>query len=230
MAGAPGAGASNAEVFLNVDPRAFYDTSQACIQAMADLVAQLQFTGTVASSDYETKTVTARGPAAHLKEGVPLDVYPAAQVGEPAKSATVYVTRITRTGIEARWRGELAEGIGLAATLTNRDHRWVVAVGKIEDEVENHDELVRRFRDTLLEKMSEGNAFLAAEGASVDVLARLSNRATRVAAFNELFRRGVELVVEGKLYGSAGARRAHFKIYSTLSGRVIGEPTFETSL
>jgi len=105
-----------------------------------------------------------------------------------------------------------------------------VAVGKVVDEVEGHDELVRRFRSALLEKMSEGERFQQIEGGRTDFLASLSNRKLRFRTFKKLWKRGIDVVLEGKFYGDAGSRRAHFKIYSTLTGKLLGEPKFETSL
>ena len=34
----------------------------------------------------------------------------------------------------------------------------------------------------------------------------------------------------GWRHGGSGSRRAHFKIYSTMTGKLLGEPKFETSL
>ena len=218
------------EMFLNVNPRAFYDTSDAGIRAMSRIVNRFNFTGTVESSDEEAKKITVKGYAGHLREGVPLDVLSTSGIGEPTKLAVVYVTKKIAGGFEARYRMSAEEGIELGARVSNASHRWTVAVGKIEDEVEDNDKLVQRFRSALLEKMSEGTKFQEIEGGSTDWLAKLSNRRTRFMAFRKLFARGIDLVLEGKFYGSSGARRAHFKIYSTLTGKILGEPKFETSL
>jgi TolB-like protein len=225
-----GTGSSKSALFLNVDPRAFYDTSDACIRAMRAIVSRFRFTGTVDSSDEETKTIRVKGYAGHLRPGTPLDLFSTSGIDEPVKVTTAYMTRKIAGGFEARYRMAAADGIELGAKVTNSTHRWSVAVGKIEDEAEDNDKLVRRFRSALLEKMSEGTRFQQVEGGSTDWLAKLSNRRTRFKAFRRLFNRGIDLVLEGKFYGSAGARRAHFKIYSTLTGKLLGEPRFETSL
>lgn len=230
VSGSGSGSGGNSEMFLNVNPRAFYDTSDAGIRAMSHIVRRFNFTGTVESSDEEAKKITVKGYAGHLREGVPLDVLSTSGIGEPTKLAVVYVTKKIAGGFEARYRMTAEEGIELGARVSNVSHRWTVAVGKIEDEVEDNDKLVQRFRSALLEKMSEGTTFQEIEGGSTDWLAKLSNRRTRFMAFRKLFERGIDLVLEGKLYGSSGARRAHFKIYSTLTGKILGEPKFETSL
>jgi len=219
------------DLFLNVNPRAFYDTSDACIRAMAGSLSPFRFTGTVETVDEETKTVTVKGYAGGLKEGVPFDIYSTSGIGDDAKVTTVYLTKKnTGGGFEARYRMPPDDGIELGAKITNTGHKWTVAVGKIEDQVEDNDKLVQRFRAALLEKMSEGDKFQQIEGGSTAVLASLSDRTKRFMTFKALFNRGIDLVLEGKFYGGSGSRRAHFKIYSTLTGKVWAEPKFETSL
>jgi TolB-like protein len=231
VTGTGGGGGSKSELFLNVNPRAFYDTADACIRSMGYVVSPFRYSGTVESSDETAKTITVKGYAGSLKEGVPLDVYDTSGIGEATKVVTAYFVKKVPGGFEARYRGEPeGGGISLGAKITNHKHRWTVAVGKIEDEVEDNDKLVKRFRSALLEKISEGTKFQEIEGGSTDVLAKLSSRKTRFMTFKALHARGVDMVLEGKFYGSSGSRRAHFKIYSTLSGKLWGEPKFETSL
>ena len=151
-------------------------------------------------------------------------------IDEPVKVAVVHVWRKVAGGFEARYRMAADDGIELGARVSNDKHRWTVAVGTIEDQVEDNEKLVKRFRSSLLEKMSEGTRFQQIEDGSTDWLASRSNRRSRFRAYLRLFKRGIDLVLEGKFYGSAGSRRAHFKIYSTLTGKVLGEPRFETRL
>lgn len=223
-------GGSASEMFLNTNPRAFYDTSEFCIAAMNAGVGRLSFTGTVESVDEESKTIRVKGAVGHLPEGLPLDVASTTGIDEPTHVTTVYLTRKVAGGLEARYRTAPEDGIELGARVSSTDHKWTVAVGKVEDEVEDNDKLVERFRSALLEKMSEGSKFQQVEGGSTDWLAKLSNRRTRFSAFKELWNRGIDLVLEGKFYGSVGSRRAHFKAYSTMTGKVLGELKFETRL
>jgi TolB-like protein len=225
-----GSSDSKSDLFLNVNPRAFYDTADACIAAMAYTLSPMKFTGTVDSVDEESKTVRVKGYAGGLKDGVPFDVYSTSGIDEPTKVTTVHLVRKIAGGFEAHYRMPPDEGIELGAKVTNARHNWTVAVGKVEDEVEDNEKLVDGFRHALLEKMSEGSKFQQIEGGSTDTLAKLSDRRTRFMTFKQLYDRGVDLVLEGKFYGGSGSRRAHFKIYSTLTGKVWGEPKFETSL
>jgi TolB-like protein len=225
-----GSGDSGSDLFLNVNARAFYDTAEACIRSMGYAVSPFRFSGTVDSVDEESKTVRVRGSTFAMKEGLPFDIYSTSGIDEPVKVTTVYLTKKIAGGFEARYRMDPENGIELGAKVTNFNHKWTVAVGKVEDEVEDNDKLVKRFRSALLEKLSEGEKFQEIEGGSTDILAKLSNRRTRFFTFKELWNRGVDLVLEGKFYGSSGSRRAHFKIYSTMTGKVWAEPKFETSL
>jgi hypothetical protein len=225
-----GGGGGKSALFLNVNPRAFYDTSDFCIRALSYIVNRYSFSGTVESSDDMKKSITVKGYTGRLRKGIPLDVFSTSGIEGPKKVATVYVWKLKPGGFEARYRMTMEEGIELGAKVSNRQHRWTVAVGKIEDEVEDNEALVKRFRSALLEKMSEGTKFQQIEGGSTDWLAKLSNRRRRFMTFRTLFKRGIDMVMEGKFYGSSGSRRAHFKIYSTLTGKLLGEPKFETRL
>lgn len=224
-------GTSKSELFLNVNPRAFYDTADAAIRAMGYVVNRFNFTGRVESVDDSSKSLRVKGHPGRLLQGVPFDIFTGSDdLDGPQKRIVAYLTKTLPSGFEAKFRAMPADGIDLDAKISNVSHRYVVAVGKIEDEVEDNEALVKRFRSALLQKCSEGTRFQQVEGGVTDWLAKLSDRRTRTAAFQGLFKRGVEIVIEGKFYGSVGSRRAHFKIYSTLTGKLWGEPKFETSL
>jgi TolB-like protein len=225
-----GGGDSKSDLFLNVNPRAFYDTADACIRSMGYSVSPFRFSGTVESVEEGEKSIRVKGSTHGMKEGLPFDVYSTSGIDEPVKVTTVYLTKKIAGGFEAKYRMDPENGIELGAKVTNHKHKWTVAVGKVEDEVEDNDKLVKRFRHALLEKLSEGEKFQQIEGGSTDVLAKLSDRRTRFITFKALWNRGVDLVLEGKFYGGSGSRRAHFKIYSTMTGKVWAEPKFETSL
>ena len=231
VSGTGSGAASKSELFLNVNPRAFYDTSDACIRAMGHILRAYHFRGSVESVEEETKTVRIKGRGRRLPLGIPVDLASDSGVDGPTKLATVYVTKVKGRGVyDARYRMGPQDGIELGAKASNYKHRWVVAVGKVVDEVEDNSSLVKKFRSALLEKMSEGTQFQQIEGGSTDYLAKRSSRRARFRTYKALFKRGIEVVLEGKFYGSAGRRRAHFKIYSTFTGKLLGEPKFETSL
>ena len=156
------------------------------------------------STDDATKSITVKGYTGRLRKGIPLDVFSTSGIDGPKKAATVYVWKIKQGGFEARYRMAMDEGIELGAKVGNAKHRWTVAVGKVVDEVEDHTKLVKRFRSALLEKMSEGTKFQQIEGGSTDWLARLSNRRQRFMPSASCSSRGIDVVLEGKFYGSSG--------------------------
>jgi TolB-like protein len=226
-----GSSSSRSEMFLNINARAFYDTADAAIRAMAYVVNYYGFSGTVDSVDDSTKVVRVKGWPGRLKPGIALDIFSGNDaIDGPKRVTTAYFTNTVAGGFEAKCRFIPDDGIALGARISTANHRYVVAVGKIVDEVEDSHALVKGFRSALLQKMSEGTRFQEVEGGATDWLAKLSDRRTRFLAFRRLFEGGVEVVIEGKFYGSAGSRRAHFKIYSTLTGKLIGEPKFETRI
>lgn len=231
VSGTGSGGSGKAGMFLKVNARAFYDTSNACIRAMKWYLKRFNFSGRVQASDEDSKTITVKGYGARrLKKGVPIDVFDTASIDGKKKIVTGYVTRVRGNLADTKYRMGPEDGVPLSGVANNTNHQWVVAVGKIDDEAEDNKELVKRFRNALLEKMSEHNDFQQIEGSITDYLAKKSNRRRRFFAYRKLFSRGVELVLEGKFYGRRGKRRAHFKFYSTLTGKLFGELKFETSL
>jgi len=225
-----GGGGGKAAMFLNVNPRAFYDTGDAVIRSLEKVVLRYRFKGTVDETDEEKRTARVKGRPAGLPRGTPLAVFDDGGIDEPERVATLYITRAVKGGYDTTYRRVVGDGIELGARVTTKGHRWSVAVGKVVDEVEDHGELVKRFRGAMLERLSSGERFQRAEGSYTDLLARLSSRHHRKRAFKKLWKRGVDLVIEGRFYGDSGSRRAHFAIYSTFSGKVLAQPKFETSL
>lgn len=223
-------GSSNASLFLNVDARAFYDTADACLNAMSGALRRYRFDGTVGEAD--DKLLRLDGEADNLVPGVPIDIYTGDDdiAGEGRRVTTAYFVRSTSLGVQARARFVPDDGIAVGARASNEDHRWVVAVGRVVDEAEDNAKLVGRFRSALLQKMSEGTAFQQIEGLSTDRLAAMSDRRQRFFAYRKLFDRGIEIVLEGKLYGTVGSRRADLNIYSAQTGKVLGRLLFETRL
>ncbi len=224
-----GSGTGNADLFLNVNARAFYDTADACLGALRSTLAGYRFRGTVLESD--GTQVRLSGDAHHLKPGIPIDTYTGSDSIDGARRGpTVYFLRRTAMGVKTRARAVPDEGFAVGAKASNEKHPWVVAVGRIVDEAADNRKLVRRFRKALLEKLSQGTDLIQIEGTVTDRLASMSSRRKRFFAYKRLFARGVELVLEGKLYGTVGHRRADLKIYSTMTGRLWGRILFETSL
>ena len=225
------AASGRAGMFLKVDARAFYDTAAACLRVLRWHLQRNNFTGSIAATNDERKTIRVKGYGfRRLKKGTPLDVFDPTHINGRKKVLTAYVSDVGGDSATARYLMGPEDGVPMAGQVDNRAHQWVVAVGQIVDEAEANKALVTRFRDTLLEKMSEGNGFQQIEGGITDRLAKLSGRRQRFFAYRQLFSQGVELVLDGKFYGAAGSRRAHFKLYSTLTGKVYAELKFETRL
>lgn len=231
IAGRGASSGSDAELFLNVDARAFYDTAEICLRVMRARLGRYRFTGRVAAVDDPPKTIQVSGyGAGRLRPGMPLDVYDDEGVDGPRKVLTAYVTGARGGKLTARYRHQPDDGIPLTARVTNVKHSFVVAVGRVVDQAEGNAKLVAKLRETLLEKMSDGTGFQQIDSSVTRWLARQVSRKRRFFAYRKLFSRGVEFVLDGKLYGSAGRRRAHFKLYSTLTGKVVSQLKFETKL
>ena len=164
-------------------------------------------------------------------EGIPLDVFPPAASTSDQKVAMVYVTSKIAGGFEARYRMALEEGIELGAKVHQRaitagPSRWARSRTRSRTTTSWSSASAR----PCWRRCPRGPS--SSRSRAAPPTGWPSSRTARSASSpsGSCSSRGIDLVLEGKFYGSSGSRRAHFKIYSTLTGKLLGEPKFETSL
>lgn len=227
-----GHAAKSSDLFVNTNAKAFYRTADICLGALNYRLGRHRFSGKIAAADESKKTITISGYGVHrLRPGLPINIIDSSSLDEGEnKVVTAYIEKIKGGKAIATYKMAPSNGIPLDGLATNRNHRWAIAVGLIVDEVENNKALTKKFRQTLLEKMSEGTAFQEVESSINDQLAKQSHRHKRFFAYRKLFNRGIEFVLEGKFYGTSGNRRADFKLYSTKTGKVFDQIKFDTRL
>jgi TolB-like protein len=226
------------EAFFNIDARHFYDTAEACIDALKRLDAW-RYEGEVDAEDPDGKTVHVAMKAGQPKAGMPLQVFEAGLGTNDTPIGVVYVVEPDERGrgFVAKWikekdktkkkRGEF----GLGARVSNARYKYRIAVGALEDEAEDNAKLVEMFRDKLLERMDESSQFIGKN--EPDVLRAavdLGRGAARKKKLEALHLLGVDFVLEGKFIGDPGQRRADFKVISAATGEEWGRLKFETRI
>ncbi len=232
-----GRAAGKHEAFLNVDARDFYDTAEACINALKGLDAW-RYEGEI-DEELEDKQVHVKMRNGRPKAGMPLQVFDEGMGDNDKPIGVVYVEEPDEKnmGFIARWikeqdpdkkkRGDF----GLGARVSNARYKYRIAVGKLVDEAEDNVNLVEMFRDKLVERMDESSQFIAKTEGEVSRLSQdLGRGSARKKALQELHKLGVDFLIEGKLIGDPGRRRADFKVISAFTGEVWGELKFETRI
>lgn len=230
-------GRKKSDAFLNIDARAFYDTADACIDALKRLDAW-RYEGEV-DEELGSKKVHVKLKYGKPKAGMPLAVFEEG-LGENDKPVgVVYVVEPDErgSGFLAEWIKEKDKdkkkrgSFGLGARVSNARYRYRIAIGAVDDEAEDNAQLVAMFRDKLLERLEESDKFIAKAGSAVTPVAvDLGRGDTRKKNLKKLHAEGVDFLIEGKLIGDPGSRRADFKVISAFTGEVWGRLRFETSI
>lgn len=226
------------EAFLNIDARHFYDTAEACIDALKGLDAW-RYEGEIDSEDPDDKKVHVKMKFGRPKAGMPLQVFEEGLGENDSPIGVVYVTEPDEkgAGFVAKWIKEKDKSkkkkgdFGLGARVSNARYKYRIAIGKLDDEAEDNVQLVEMFRDKLIEKMEESDKFLAKTESEVARAAvDLGRGSARKEKLEELHKMGVDFLLEGKFIGSPGSRRADFKVISAATGEEWGKLKFETRI
>ena len=200
--------AGQAEMFISTNARAFYDAAAACVEAVKRVIEACRFRGEIVNADATRRTITIKGDGLNaLKKGVPLDVLDPNTIDGPTSVGTAYVTKIGRNIADARFRVVPKDGMPLIGSVSNEKHQWTVAVGRIVDQAENDVRVMKRFREALLRRIADDDVFKRVDTTSSGVVSLLRDR-IHGNRYARLVRRGIELVLEGKFYGTKGSRRA----------------------
>jgi TolB-like protein len=226
------------EAFLNIDARHFYDTAEACIDALKGLDAW-RYEGEIDSEDPDAKTVHVKMKHGRPKAGMPLQVFEEGLGENDSAIGVVYVVEPDEkgAGFVARWIKEKDKkkkkkgDFGLGARVSNSRYKYRIALGKFDDEAEDNVQLVEMFKDKLIEKMEESSQFIAKTESEVARAAvDLGRGSARKEKLEDLHKQGVDFVLEGKFIGSPGSRRADFKVISAATGEEWGKLKFETRI
>ncbi len=232
-----GAQAKKSDAFLNIDARAFYDTADRCIDALKRLDAW-RYEGEV-DEELGGKKVHVKLRYGKPKPGMPLAVFEEGLGENDRPVGVVYVVEPDErgSGFLAKWIKERDKdkkkrgSFGLGARVSNSRYRYRIAIGRVDDEAEDNAQLVAMFRDKMLERLEESDKFIAKTGGEITPVAvDLGRGSTRKKNLKKLHREGVDFLIEGKLIGDPGSRRADFKVISAFTGEVWGRLRFETSI
>lgn len=232
------AGKGRHEAFLNMDPRHFYDTADACVQALKGLGAW-RYEGEIDEEGGSEKRVHVKMAYGKPKPGTPLQVFEEGMGDNDKPVGVLYVVEPDErgSGFVARWIKEQDKSkkkrgdFGLGARVSNKGYRYRIAVGELVDEAEDKAELVEMFRDKLNETFEESDMFLPkADGKVLRLATDLGRGESRKKNLEALHGLGVDFILTGKFIGSPGRRRADFKIISAMTGEVWGTLKFETRI
>jgi TolB-like protein len=225
------------EAFLNVDARDFYDTAEACVKTLEGL-DRWRYEGEI-DQELDERRVHVKLSHGAPKPGMPLQVFEEGIEENDQPIGVVYVVEADErsSGFIAKWIKEKDPekkkkgDFGLGARVSNARYKYRIALGKLEDEAEDNEKLVEMFREKLTERFDESGKFVVKNEDEVSSMAgSIGAGAARKRKLGKLHELGVDFVIEGKLIGDPGRRRADFKVVSTVSGETWGILKFETRI
>jgi hypothetical protein len=221
-------GQSSAELFMGVNSRDFYDSAEALIREIGAI--EVYVVGSITEvNTLNRKVRVASSMKTGAREGLRLKVQKLGFSG-PEDAGSIYVTLLGTGFLEASYQEGEQVKFSIGDQVTSKNYRFKVAVGPILDEVEDNQDLTKKYREAVVENLA-GSEFLDAADED-DLQKDLSQLrpGNRKAILAKLFKSGVDLVVEGKFHGTPGVRRTDFNLWNAYDGKIVKKISFETKL
>ena len=225
--------ASASEVFLNTNPKHFYMAAEQ-LTGYLERGLTWDIEGEVGESDSSSKKVKVelkRFPP-EVMEGTRLEVFRDETSGLE-KVGELYVIKHKKGDKQLSagyYKAPESGEYSLGDKIKTKDYKHRVAIGNIVDEVEENEALVKKFRETVAEKLAGSTRVDTVDyselGDKIDAIKGPGDK----EAMKKIHKKGVDYVVLGKFYGTAGTRRTDFSVYNTYSGKVVLTVKFDTNL
>ena len=227
--------ASASEMFLNTDPKHFYRAAELLTKKLErslwwDIEGEV---GDVDSGSKKVKVEIKRGPN-EIYKGVRMEVF-RDETGGMEKIGEIYVQKHKKgkKELKAKYYKKGApedSDFQLGDKVLSRDYKARIAIGNIVDEVEDHEALVKKFRETMIEKLMESRKLGSVEYDEIQNRLDKINGPSEKKKMKKIHKKGVDYIVLGKFYGRPGDRRTDFKVYNAYTGKVILTVKFDTRL
>jgi TolB-like protein len=224
---------SASAMFLNTDPKHFY-TAAELLTAQLERGLTWDVEGELGDVDSGSKKVTVelkRAPP-EVMEGVRLEVF-RDEVSGLEKVGEIFVTKHKKGDkkLTAEYYKSPESGdYSLGDKVKSREYKNNVAIGSILDEAEDNDALVKKFRETVIEKLGGSSKVNNPDYDDIgDSLGEITGSADG-KKMKKIHKKGVDYVILGKFYGSPGGRRTDFTIYNAFSGKKVFDVKFDTKL
>jgi len=221
-------GQSSAELFMGVNSRDFYDSAEALIREIAAI--EVYVVGSITEvNTLNRKVKVASSMKTGSREGLRLKVQKLGFSG-PEDVGTIFITQVGTGFLDASYLEGDQVKFSIGDQVTSKKYRFKVAVGPIVDEVEDNQDLTKKYHDAVAENLA-GSEFLdsADDDDTQKDLSQL-RPGNRKSILAKLFKSGVDLVVEGRFHGTPGARRTDFNLWNAYDGKIVKKISFETRL
>ena len=105
-----------------------------------------------------------------------------------------------------------------------------IAIGYIEDEEEQDEQMVDLFKKGLVEELSKSDKIEVVDNSKVKRLLMRMGSKVRKSYLEKLFKAGVDLLVTGRFSGERGNRRIDFDVLNTVDGKRVARIKYDSRL
>ncbi len=225
--------ASASETFLNTDPKHFYTAAQMLTDRLERYLTW-DIEGEIKESDPTEKTVIvtlARAPT-EIPEGIRFEVF-RKEISGMEKVGEVFVDKHKKgeKTLKATFYKPPESGdFQMGDKIKTRDYKHRVAIGSIVDEVEENEALVKKFRETTIERLAQSNHCDTVDYEEIESKLSEIKGGGDKKGMGKVHKKGVDYIVLGKFYGASGSRRTDFAVYNAYTGKVVMELKLDTRL
>lgn len=226
---------SAAEGMLATDPKHFYAAAELLTNYLQRLVPMVE--GEVAEIQQDDKTVSVSSKSAfgQIPLGTRLEVFHD-EVSGKNKVGEIFVSKVEpgeKTLVAAYTKKSLGDTLQMGDIVSTRKYKARVGIGAIVDEAEDNEALVKKFRESVAERLSDMERMGSVD---YDELGEMLLNAygtgggAKEKQMKDLHKKGVDFIVVGKFYGRPGDRRTDFKVYNAYTGKIALEVKIDTRL
>jgi len=219
--GAIGESAGKSEKMMMINSKALHDAAEVIIATIQRAVPRVRATVEEVNTYAGTVKVKLRGRG---YAGLGLQVK-----RDDEEVGWLYLKKKGRGLLEAVTRDDISS-FEEGDEASSEEFQPKVAIGFIEDEDEDDEDMVEMFRKGLLEEMSESDGLEPVDDSKVDRLLQRMGSRVRKNTLAKLFQAGVDLLIMGRFSGERGNRRIDFDVLSTVDGKKITRIKYDSRL
>ncbi|MCC6810356.1 MAG: hypothetical protein IT381_23195 [Deltaproteobacteria bacterium] len=226
---------SAAEGMLATDPKHFYAAAELLTGYLQRLVPTVEGEVAEVQTDDKTVSVSSKSAFGQIPLGTRLEVFHD-EVSGKNKVGEIFVSKVEageKTLVAAYTKKSLGDTLQMGDIVSTKKYKARVGIGNIVDEAEDNEALVKKFRESVAERLSDmermgsvdydelGEMLLNAYG---------TGGSAKEKQMKDLHKKGVDFIVVGKFYGRPGDRRTDFKVYNAYTGKIALEVKIDTRL
>ncbi|MBN2493519.1 MAG: hypothetical protein JXR96_02915 [Deltaproteobacteria bacterium] len=213
----PSSGHGKTEVLAMLDSKAFHDSAEYIIAEIRRSIPRVS--GTIADVNAYDEANPVK-----LKLGYGAkDAWPGLKLKvtrDDQELGWVYLNDKGGREVKASTHDEVS-AFEQGDKVSSEDFEPKIAIGTIEDEVEDNQDLIDLFRERMLKEFAEADGVEPAEGAKIDKILSRMGKSTKKKDLAKLHAAGVDLLIVGRFSGDSGQRRLDFEVLNTVNGRRV---------